>query len=157
MSTFKKYQPETLGALLCLSLGILSGYGVQAGDSSWYLSLHKPIFNPPAWIFGPVWTILYIMMGIAVGKLWKQKNQHKYLVILFTIQFIFNLLWSPLFFYFERIDLALVDICALWVSLMMLIISVRNQKTIFLLLLPYTLWVSFALFLNFTLYQMNSV
>ena len=155
MSILKKYQPEMLGALLCLSLGILSGYGVQAGDSSWYLSLNKPIFNPPAWIFGPVWTTLYIMMGIAVGKLCKQK--HKYLVILFTIQFIFNLLWSPLFFYFERIDLALVDICALWVSLMMLIIGVRNQKTIFLLLLPYALWVSFALFLNFTLYQINSV
>ena len=155
MSTFKKYQPEIMGALFCLILGILSGYGVKAGDSSWYLSLNKPTFNPPAWIFGPVWTILYLMMGVALGKLYKQKIQNKYFIILFIIQFIFNLLWSPLFFYFERIDWALVDICALWGSLMMLVIGLRNQKTVFLLLLPYALWVSFALVLNFTLYKMN--
>ncbi len=154
-STFKKYQTEILGSLLCLLLGLLSGYSANASDPLWYVGLNKPNFNPPAWIFGPAWTILYLMMGSALGKLWKEKTNNKLLIALFIIQFIFNLGWSPLFFYFHRIDLALADIGALWLSLLIFMIAARHQRSVFLLCLPYLLWVSFAAFLNFTIYIMN--
>ncbi len=151
----KAYYPEIIGASLCLILGILSGYGIKAADSFWYLNLTKPSFNTPGWVFGPVWTLLYLMMGVAFGKLWKEKVQNKFLIILFLIQFIFNLLWSPLFFYCESIQWALIDILALWVSLIVLIFLSWSKRTVFLLLLPYLIWVSFAVGLNFSLYQLN--
>lgn len=154
-STFKKYQAEIVGSLLCLLLGLLSGYSVNASDPFWYVNLNKPSFNPPAWIFGPAWTVLYLMMGAALGKLWKDKANNKLLITLFIIQFIFNLAWSPLFFYFHRIDWALADIDALWLSLFIFMIAARHHRSVFLLCLPYLLWVSFATFLNFSIYTMN--
>ena len=155
ISIFKKYQPEITGSLLCLLLGLLSGYSVNASDPLWYIHLNKPSFNPPAWIFGPAWTVLYLMMGAALGRLWKEKTNNKMLIVLFIIQFIFNLAWSPLFFYFHRIDWALADIGALWLSLLIFMIAARHHRSVFLLCLPYLLWVSFAAFLNFSIYTMN--
>lgn len=151
----KKYRLEIIGSLFCLTLGLLSGYGVKAGDATWYSSLVKPTFTAPNWVFGPAWTILYLMMGAALGKLWKNKAENKTLLILFAVQFIFNLAWTPLFFYLERIDLALYDICLLWVSLILFMILSFRIRTVFLLFLPYVLWVSFASILNFSIYQMN--
>lgn len=156
MTTYlKTHQPEIMGAIFCLALGVLSGLGTTAGDSAWYLSLVKPSFNPPSWVFGPVWTILYLMMGVAAGKLWKLRHQNALPLALFSIQFIFNLLWSPLFFYFHRIDLALYDMYLLWISLAILMIVVRQYRSVILLLTPYIIWVSFAMLLNFSLYNLN--
>lgn len=157
MHFFKKYSFEIIGAIFCLTLGILSGLGVEGGTSVWYLGLNKPSFNPPSWVFGPVWTILYIMIGIVLGKLWRNKSQNQGLLLIFILQFILNLSWSPLFFYFERIDLALYDLCLLWATLFTFVILARHQRTIFLLSLPYLLWVSFALLLNFSIYKLNIV
>jgi len=144
---------EILGGLLCIILGMLSGYSVSAGDSFWYTNINKPSFNPPGWIFGPVWSLLYFMMGIALGKIWKSKD--KILLSIFTLQMVFNLMWSPLFFFLQRINWALYDIICLWISLMILILFIRDKKEIFLLLLPYFLWVTFALILNWNLYILN--
>jgi benzodiazapine receptor len=154
-SYIKKYSPELLGSLICLTLGMLSGYGVKAGASNWYINLHKPGFNPPSWIFGPVWTVLYLMMGMVLGKVWKERTEKPFLLQLFIIQLLLNLLWSPLFFYLHRIGLALLDICLLWACLILFMILVKNQRASFLLFLPYTLWVSFAVILNFNIYKMN--
>lgn len=155
VNSVKESQSEIIGVLLCLTLGILSGYSVQVGDMTWYASLTKPSFNPPNWIFGPVWSALYIMMGVVLGRLWNEKNQM--LLFVFVSQFIFNLLWSPLFFYYHRIDLALYDIGLLWLSLVcFMVLAWRSHyRTIFLLFMPYLLWVSFAGILNLSIYWLN--
>lgn len=155
VNSVKDYQSAIIGVLLCLTLGILSGYSVQVGDMTWYASLIKPNFNPPNWIFGPVWSALYIMMGTVLGRLWNEKNQ--ILLFLFVSQFIFNLLWSPLFFYYHRIDLALYDISLLWLSLVIFMVMAwrTHCRTIFLLFTPYLLWVSFAGVLNLSIYRLN--
>jgi tryptophan-rich sensory protein len=93
------------------------------------------------------------MMGIALGKILKSRN--KILLSIFTLQMVFNLMWSPLFFFLQRINWALYDIICLWISLMVLILFIRDKKEIFLLLLPYFLWVTFALILNWNLYILN--
>lgn len=144
---------ERMGIIICLGLGILSGISVSAGDSSWFQHLNKPTFNPPNWMFGPVWTILYILMGIALGKIWK--NNSRIQLTLFVTQFIFNLLWSPLFFYYHQILFALIDLLMLWTCLLILILLIKKQSKIFILLLPYFLWVSFAGLLNFQIWMLN--
>jgi benzodiazapine receptor len=157
MRLMNKYSAEITGIIFCLTFGILSGYLVNAGKSDWYFDLIKPSFNPPSWIFAPVWSILYIMMGIGFGKILNLKGVVKKLLLpLFIIQFLLNLIWSPLFFYYHRIDLALYDICALWLTISGLIIVARNIKIILLLFLPYFCWVSFALVLNLTILRLNS-
>ncbi len=154
---FKRYYPEIIGSLLCLTLGMLSGYSVKTSDFVWYASLSKPIFNPPSWIFGPVWTLLYLMMGVALGMLWKDKINNKRLILIFTMQFMLNLFWSPIFFCYQSIDLALLDISALWVSLVVFMYAARNKRAILLLFFPYVLWVTFAVILNFSIYKLNIV
>lgn len=153
----KKYSAEIKGSLICLSLGMLAGYSASNSSSDWYKNLIKPSFNPPDWVFPLVWSILYVMMGIVLGQIWSNKLQPRrsLLLSIFTVQFFYNLSWSPLFFYLHRIDLALYDIFLLETSIIMFIISARHQRTIILLFLLYLLWVSYALVLNFTIYQLN--
>jgi benzodiazapine receptor len=155
MNFLKRYSSEILGALLCLSLGFVSGYRGNAGGSLWYAQLNKPSFNPPGWIFGPVWTILYICMGIALVKIWKQKSSQAVSLFLFTVQLVLNIIWTPIFFACNQIGLALSIIIALWLSLLGLLFSVLQNRVAFLLLLPYFLWVSFALILNYSLFLLN--
>lgn len=150
---YKKYRQEILGGLFCLSLGILSGYMVKKGDSAWYLNLVKPKFNPPSFVFAPVWTTLYIMIGIAFGKMCKSRNTK--LQILFLTQFILNLAWSPLFFYYQRIDLALIDLVAIWLCACILMFHVKQNQALLFLLIPYFLCITFAGILNFSIYVMN--
>ena len=156
-NVFKQFKSQIIGLVICLFLGMISGYLSRGADSVWYINLNKPSFNPPKWIFGPVWTILYIMMGIALGKIWDNRNNDKPLLILFILQLIFNLSWSPIFFYFQRIDFALYDIILLWMNLFFIILIslFRKAKIITILMVPYFLWVSFALILNLRMYQLN--
>lgn len=152
----KKYTPEILGALFCVTLGLLSGYLSNSGPWEWYKSLNKPSFNPPPSVFGPVWTILYLMMGIALGLVWQERHRMMHLLLLFGFQFFLNLIWSFLFFTYHRIDLALIDIILLWGTLILFMKWSWTEKNLVLLFLPYTLWVSFALILNATLYRLNA-
>lgn len=144
---------KLLSVLLSIGLGFLSGYAVKISDFSWYIGLSKPYFNPPSWVFGPVWTVLYGMIGLVAVPIFRREKL--YLKLLFIVQFIFNLLWTPLFFYLQRVDLALLDIVLLEISLGLLIYNVRNQRYVFSLLIPYFLWVSFATVLNYKIYVMN--
>jgi len=138
--------------LVSLSAGFA---GSQFSPGEWYQNLEKPSFNPPGWVFGPVWTILYIAMGIAAWLVWKERGFSPVLYI-FLGQLVLNALWSYLFFGANRPDLAFFEILLLWVLIlltMLLFWKVRTAAGI--LLLPYLLWVTFASVLNFALWRLN--
>jgi benzodiazapine receptor len=155
MKYFK--QSQIVPMLLCLFLGMLSGYISNGGISHWYLNLEKPSFNPPGWVFGPVWTILYLMMGFVLAKLLENRAKYKSLLIIFAVQMIYNLIWSPLFFRFQRVDLALIDIVLLWssIALFIYVAFLSKERILAILFVPYLLWVSFASILNFSIYYLN--
>ncbi|WP_396155626.1 TspO/MBR family protein [Flavobacterium sp.] len=145
--------------LVCVSVGYLSGTVTRESITTWYPTLVKPVFNPPNWIFAPVWTLLYIMMGIAAGLVWtsefEQKTVKKALGF-FAIQLALNALWSYLFFGLQNPLLALIEIVLLW----LLIFETYNQfkkidKLAGFLLLPYLAWVSFATILNASIWWLN--
>lgn len=137
----------------------------SAGISIWYIDLNKPFLNPPAWIFGPVWTVLYILMGIASYLVFSKKilflNKKKKLfrknsLYIYFLQLVLNFLWSFLFFYFHSPLLALINIVSLWVMILTCILMFyKIHKTAGLLLIPYLLWVSFASYLNFMIFYLN--
>ena len=125
---------------------------------AWYASLQKPSWNPPGWIFGPVWTALYAMMAVAAWMVWRRggwEKQRKPLVI-FLAQLILNALWTPLFFGLHRPGLAFAEIVLLWLAIVATIVVFRPvSRAAMLLLVPYLAWVSFAAALNFTLWRLN--
>lgn len=148
-----------LVVLVCVSVGYLSGTVTRESITTWYPTLVKPVFNPPNWIFAPVWTLLYIMMGIAAGLVWisefEQKTVKKALGF-FAIQLGLNALWSYLFFGLHNPLLALIEIVLLW----LMIFETYNQfkkidKVAGFLMLPYLAWVSFATILNASIWWLN--
>lgn len=140
----------------CLIVSGFTGWVSASHITGWYQALNQPSFNPPSWVFAPVWTTLYITIGIAGGLLWQKRRKHPLLLFCFTLQLAFNFLWSFIFFVGQNISWALFDILALWISLLCLIIfSARKQKNIMWLLLPYFIWTSFAAILNYSIWQLN--
>lgn len=144
----------------CLVIGYLSGMVTRDSIASWYPTLIKPVFNPPNWIFGPVWTLLYIMMGVAGGMVWNRidtdEENVKKAFKFFIYQLAFNALWSYLFFGLQNPFLAFIEIILLW----LLIFETYNQfkkieRVAGLLLLPYIAWVSFATILNGSIWWLN--
>lgn len=120
---------------------------------NWYAYLNKPFFNPPNWIFGPVWTTLYILMGISAYLVWKKR---KGIPFWFWIQLVLNALWSILFFGLQSPILAFVGVIFLWLSIFLTITSFyRIHKTAAYLLVPYLLWVTFASLLNASIALLN--
>lgn len=145
---------------ICLGLGFLSGYYSGSGDTTWYRSLEKPFFQPPPWLFGPVWTILYTMMGISVALVWDQisnsSNIKTSALTLFILQLIFNLVWSPVFFRIQALVAALVVILTLVFLIILTIRAFGKLNTIAKnLLLPYLAWVCFATLLNASIVYLN--
>lgn len=143
----------------CELVGILSTPFTLAAIPTWYAGLQKPFFSPPNWVFGPVWTILYCLMGISVFLIWRggfKKKQIKRGLGYFFIQLFLNFLWSPLFFGLHSPLLGLFDIMALLFFLVLTIISFyRLSKAAAYLLIPYLLWVSFATLLNISIEVLN--
>ena len=149
--------------LICLAVGALSGYATQSSITTWYLALNKPFFNPPNWIFAPVWTLLYTFMGIALGIIWNseittpQDNKiRNKAIIIFAVQLLLNFLWSILFFGMKSPFFALIDIVLMLIAIILTIIIFRkiNTKTTWLLV-PYLAWVSFATLLNASILALN--
>lgn len=145
---------------VCLLIGFLSGISTADSISGWYTTLEKPFFNPPNWIFGPVWTALYTLMGIAVGLIWNSQasqDQKKKGLILFGCQLATNGLWSILFFGIQSPLLAFIDIIVL---LLLIILTIKAfkpiSKTASWLLYPYLAWVSFATLLNLSIIVLNN-
>lgn len=132
--------------------------GAFTGPDGWYASLHKPSWNPPGWVFGPVWTLLYTMMAVAAWLVWRRGGlrQQRWPLSLFLAQLVLNAAWTPLFFGLHRPGLALVDIVLLWLALVATITAFRRvHRGAGWLLVPYLAWVSFAAVLNFVLWRMN--
>lgn len=145
--------------LISISLPFLAsaigGFFTVSSVSSWYVTLVKPPFNPPSWIFGPVWSILYLLMGIALYLVWIKKDDVKVFLI-FGIQLILNVLWSILFFGAQAPLFAFIEIVFLWIAILVTIIYFyRINKFSAYLLIPYILWVSFAAVLNFAIFYLN--
>ena len=122
----------------------------------WYSLLNKPAYNPPDWIFGPVWTTLYLMMTIAIWLFWHTKNRDINTVYIYFIHLIFNTTWSIVFFVFHNIELALIVLILLIALIINLIFRFRRVKMISAyLMIPYLLWCSYALILNTSLIILN--
>jgi benzodiazapine receptor len=141
---------------LCLAAAVLGG---TVSIDEWYTRLQKPDWNPPAWIFGPVWTVLYLMMSVAAWLVWREGGwkSRQWPLGLFLGQLFLNAIWTPVFFGMYRIGLALIDIALLWMLLGITLIAFwRVNRPAGWLLVPYLAWVSFATVLNFTLWRMNS-
>lgn len=148
-----------ISVAVCLTIGFLSSFATQSSVNDWYLQLNKPSFNPPNWIFAPVWTILYIMMGVAAGIVWAKGFYHiwvKTALYHFGIQLLFNALWSIIFFGFKNTFGALLVILTLLVLLTFTIKWFKVvSKTAAYLLIPYLLWVCFATALNYKIWELN--
>ena len=142
-----------------LAVGGLSGFATARGVADWYPTLTKPSFNPPAWVFGPVWTLLYIMMGVAAFLVWRkglEVDGVKIAVTVFVIQLALNGLWSILFFGMQAPGLALAEIIVLWIAIgATVVLFWRVVPAAGALLLPYWGWVSFATVLNASLWWLN--
>jgi tryptophan-rich sensory protein len=144
---------------ICFFIGFLSQLATQASIEDWYPSLNKPWFNPPDWIFGPVWTVLYILMGISAGIVWDKGFYHKWVKVAlyhFAFQLLLNGFWSLLFFGLKEPFWALLDIIALFVILLFTIkwFKVVNESAGYLLI-PYAVWVLFVAVLNFEIWRLN--
>ena len=152
--------PSWLGlvgwVLLCFAAPAL-GYAANSGG--WYSTLNKPAWNPPAWLFGPVWTVLYAAMAVAAWQVWRRGGwrEQRRPLILFVVQLALNALWTPLFFGLNRPDLAFAEIVLLWLAIVATIRAfARVRTTAAWLLAPYLAWVSFASVLNFTIWRLNT-
>jgi tryptophan-rich sensory protein len=137
--------------------GAIGSWATFPSVQSWYPSLQKPTWNPPAWLFGPVWTTLYLLMGIAAWRVWRSKTPGSLsLVTGYWLQLGLNAAWSVLFFGLRRPGWALVDIGLLWTTLTWLQVGfARTDRIAAALWLPYWLWVSFASALNFAIVRLN--
>ena len=139
--------------LICLAIGGIAGFFTANSVSTWYNDLNKPSFNPPNYLFGPVWTLLYILMGVALYILWTTSNRTA--IIFFIIQLILNFAWSFLFFQLKNPLIALIEILFLLSAMILTVVYARNI-TVTYLFIPYILWVSFATILNASIYFLNS-
>ena len=148
----RRWPSLALFLLLTVGGGLLIGLLTAPGE--WYAGLTKPAFNPPNWIFGPVWTVLYVLIGIAGWRVWRAEDVT--LQRLWWAQMALNFLWSPVFFGAGNLGAALVVILALLAAILAFIFAARHRERISAwLFLPYALWVGFATLLNAELLRLN--
>jgi tryptophan-rich sensory protein len=137
----------------------IAAYVTITGSGSWYEDLQKPEWNPPSWLFGPVWTLLYILMGIAFYLVWKGKGsspQKRLAMTLWGVQLLLNFCWSIIFFKLQETGWATVEIALLWLALLATIFAFAPLSRLAAwLLVPYISWVSFAAYLCYTIWQLN--
>ncbi|NWJ51276.1 MAG: tryptophan-rich sensory protein [Bacteroidetes bacterium] len=144
--------------LLPLAIGGIAGMFTTKAIPGWYATLNQPSFNPPNWVFAPVWTTLYIIMGISLFMIWrldksKERNQA---IVIFMVQLLFNFCWSFFFFYFKMIGVALVDIIVLWITIIFMLVRFYKIKPLAAYInIPYLLWVTFATALNMAYFFLN--
>jgi translocator protein len=142
-----------------LFIGFVVGAGLLAGltntPGDWYQSLEKPFFNPPPWLFGPVWTTLYVLIGIAGARIWQRAPKSAAMQLWFA-QMAFNLMWSPAFFGLQNPELALAVIVGMLVTIVAFMVKARPIDRIStLLFVPYLAWVTFAGILNLSIAWLN--
>ena len=149
----------TISVAVCLLIGFLSSIATQSSVNDWYTTLNKPSFTPPNELFAPVWTALYILMGISAGIVWSKGYHHiwvKTALYHFVFQLLFNALWSIVFFGLKNPLLGLIVILVLLTLIMLTIKWFRIiSKPAAYLLIPYVLWVGFAAALNYKIWELN--
>jgi tryptophan-rich sensory protein len=143
--------------ILAELIGGLGALFTYTAIPTWYATLNKPSFSPPNYLFAPVWTLLYALMGLALYLVWESKAKNKmWAYIVFYTQLVLNFLWSFIFFGQKIPGLAFVEIIILWILILVNIVSFwRINKWAGIMLLPYIVWVSFASILNFALFKLN--
>ena len=149
--------PVVVAVLAALTVAVIGGAMTNIGP--WYENLEKPAFNPPNWVFAPAWTIIYALAVIAAVAGWRATRnnaERAWLISLFFVNAVLNILWSALFFTFQRPDWALAEVATLWLSVLALIVFfLRFSKLAALVLIPYLAWVAFAAYLNLAVVRLN--
>jgi len=139
----------------CLGVGALGGAVTATSVGTWYQQLNKPSFNPPDWVFGPVWTGLYIAMAVAAWRIWRRQGL-RLPMALFAVQLALNLGWSVLFFGMREIGWALIEIAVLFIAIVWTAFAfARTDRPAALLLVPYLTWVAYAAMLNWVIWRLN--
>ena len=155
---FKNVFQLIVAIALPLTAGGIAGMFTARSVPEWYETLNRPAISPPNWIFGPVWTVLYILMGISLFMIWSQSpsRERNIALFIFILQLLLNFGWSFFFFYFKMIGFALIEIIILWISILAMIILFYKIKPFAAYInIPYLLWVSFATILNAAYYRLN--
>lgn len=150
-------KPILVAFLLAIVTGALGGLATDIGP--WYFSLVKPAWQPPDWLFGPVWTTIYVLTGIAGVRAWRLADavQRRRFLIALLVNIVLNILWSLIFFTMKRPDWALAEVVPLWLSVLLMIVLVRAYSPLSaVLLVPYLVWVGFAAYLNWTIVKLNA-
>ena len=155
---WKKHKHVCLGIFLIFALAFPTSYFVDV-NTLWYTALRKPSWQPPSWVFSPVWTFLYLLLGVVAGQLWRAcRDGEKRLFSLFCLQQTLNFLWSPVYWKVQSLSLSCVILAAMVLivlSMLMLLLQRPKLRMTFILLLPYALWLSFALSLNVAIFALN--
>lgn len=145
--------------LICELVGIIGSFFTVRGVDGWYRKIKRPSFNPPSWIFGPVWTLLYLMMGVSIYFIWISAGSFNITlaIVIFLVQLFLNLIWSLLFFKMHSPKWAFVDIVLMFIAILAtIIVFYPISRVAAYLLIPYILWVGFASFLNFSIWKLNT-
>ena len=145
--------------MIPLLVGGIAGFFTSSGVEGWYAAANKPWFNPPNWIFAPVWTTLYILMGIALYLVWKSdavQAVKQTAIILFAVQLTLNFFWSLIFFKLQQTGWAFAEIIVMWLMILLTVLwfGKISSKAAWLMV-PYICWVSFASVLNYSIWKLN--
>ncbi|MBI4359166.1 MAG: tryptophan-rich sensory protein [Candidatus Nealsonbacteria bacterium] len=153
-----------VAVLVCEAAGLIGSVFTISAIPGWYAGLAKPALNPPGWLFGPVWTVLYALMGVSAWLVWKQWDQGsssiklrvKAALTIFGLQLFLNAVWSIIFFGLKNPGGALINIVLLWFAIVWtIVVFYKISKPAAYLLVPYLLWVSFASYLNYSIWALN--
>ena len=156
--TWKDWAALAVLLAMCFGVAFAGSQATTTGVGTWYAKLAKPTWNPPGWVFGPVWTVLYAMMALAAWLVWLRRDRRPVsaAMALFVVQLALNGAWSWVFFHFHRVDLALVNIALLLVMIAATLGAFRKVRpAAAVLLIPYLLWVLFATCLNGAIWSLN--
>ena len=151
-----KFLSFILFGLITYSASVIGGLVTVSFKEPWYSLINKPTFNPPSWVFAPVWTTLYLMMTIAIWLFWHSRNREMNTIYIYFIHVVFNATWSIVFFGLHQILLALIVLIGLILIITILMLRFKRVNIVsYYLMIPYLLWCCFALFLNFNLLILN--
>ncbi|NQV12459.1 tryptophan-rich sensory protein [Candidatus Uhrbacteria bacterium] len=155
----KKLFKLALAVIVTELAGILGALFTTSAIPTWYANIVKPALNPPSWVFGPAWTLLYLLMGISAFLIWQKGTKRKEVRValsVFAVQLGLNAIWSPIFFGAQNPGLALIDIVLMWFAILYtMILFNKISKPAMSLLIPYIAWVSFATYLNLAIWILN--
>jgi benzodiazapine receptor len=154
-----KWLPPLVSIAIALAVGAVGGWATASSVTTWYATLEKPAFNPPNYLFGPVWTALYILMAVAAWLVWRAEpadGRRRTALRLYAVQLALNLAWSVIFFGLRRPDLALVEVLVLFAAILGAARAfARVDRRAGWMLVPYAAWVAFATLLNFEIWRLN--